>query len=80
MKPRPFVALVVLALAVVVSSSRTRAQTSPFLGMDAAVEAAGYPSWLEEGVRLTFRVSSSTPNAAGTGLASAARSRAGRPR
>jgi len=41
------------------------------MGMDAAVSAVGYPSWTKEGVRLTFRMSASTPNAAGSGLVSA---------
>lgn len=68
---RPFAAFVTLALAAVVSPL-ARGQTSPFMGMDAAVQAAGYPSWMEEGVRMTFRVHSSTPNTAGTGLITAA--------
>jgi len=70
MQPRPIFALVFLALAAL-ASPLAQGQASPFVGMEAAVQAAGYPSWMEEGVRLTFRAHSSTPNAAGNGLAAA---------
>lgn len=67
MKLHPFVALALVALL----SPLARGQASPFMGMDAAVSAVGYPSWTKEGVRLTFRMSVSTPNATGSGLVSA---------
>jgi hypothetical protein len=70
MSLRPFAALAALSVAAL-CLPLARGQNSPFLGMDAAVEAAGYPAWMEEGVRLTFKVSSSIPYAAGTGLETA---------
>lgn len=59
--------VILLVLLPLIASAQT-----PFMGMEAAVEAAGAPDWLKEGVRISFRLSTGTPNETGDRLASAA--------